>query len=152
MHDNPAWGYSFHFHQLVADGTKYVTCMDLQILRLFELTDVKFYCHNGTNEDIIHEQIKEKKQIGCGDNPIYIKHFLPTPEAKDRKYKNWYGNGNFRTKQPSEIGIQDGWKEFNPWRFQFDFDEECVDLVPGLRWRLDHPFEDLDRGHVYVAT
>ena len=53
------------------------------------------------------------------EDSIYIAHFLPKYEAKQSKFRSWYGTKSFMTVSPTKSAKQYGLKEYNPRREEF---------------------------------
>lgn len=117
MQRHPIWGYWFTFLEIYPTGAQLRNNFDRMNPRLFEVNGVQYKAGHkkGNGEDIPFEHSVGRTL----DAPVEIKHFLPSPEAKDRKDKNWYENGGFLATSPYEAAKRDGWKEFNGGRNLF---------------------------------
>ncbi|TKJ17836.1 hypothetical protein CEE44_04930 [Candidatus Woesearchaeota archaeon B3_Woes] len=111
----PVWGYDFAFRIIYPNGVQLINEYDMMNPRLFEVEGVEYEGNIYGGDEGLNLSLEIIMQA-----PVRIKHFLPSKEAKNRKYQNWYCKGEFLSVQPCAAALRDGWKEFNCGRNLFE--------------------------------
>lgn len=114
--NNRIRSFGFSFVQLLPNLDHYTTSIEeVMTARLFNIKGVNYQLQpTGYSEDVCFKD----QRTGLWA-PVKIKHFLPTAESRDKKKKDWYQNGNWRTQTPLENARINGWKMLSPWRLRY---------------------------------
>jgi len=104
-------GYNFDFFHVPFPGEIFGKVGEHNP-RLFQRKGAKY---TGKVGEVL---INELGKIKVGPS-VYLAHFLPPREAKDKKTMGWYATEEFLTHSPSESAREFGWKEFNKRRNEF---------------------------------
>lgn len=110
----PANIYQFEFRFVYPNGSVVKKQHSVLSERLFDLEGASFY----TLEFVPRgDEIFDFKAgfTRTAYVPVSITHFLPSPEALEKKKKFWYNNRDWAREQPAQNAQTHGWKERNPY-------------------------------------
>lgn len=129
---NPAKGYDFTFKQIRADGAIFDTMAEVQILRLFDPSIVKFENHQSSHYEDPEVDEERRKFLNVPDSTAIIKHFRPDLQAVMEKIEVWYGKRQY-LEERNKIGELPIWKQPNGARnFYLGTEEQARAINPEL--------------------